>query len=143
MIANRQGLPDGEYHLIVTVKDAIVAEGKAQVGRREDDTDSEISGQVVDAQTGRGIPDALVIALKPNVKVQDFVRLQRKDMAFTSIRTDKNGNFTFPQQLPKGQAYGLIVVARGYQDMAIEAALRVSSSAPERAQINPIPMQRS
>jgi serine protease Do len=53
-----------------------------------------------------------------------------------------NGQFTFPQQLPKGQAYGLIVVARGYRDLAIESALRVSAHAPEHAQLNPIPLQR-
>lgn len=142
VLANQHGLPDGEYHLVLTVENAIVAEGRVAVGKRQDDTDSEISGTVVDAGSGQGIAGALVIALKPGVKVQDFIRVQDKAMAFTSARTDANGAFTFPQQLPKGQAYGLIVVARGYQDMAIESALRVSASAPERAQINPIPMQR-
>ncbi len=142
VLANQHGLPDGEYHLVLTVENAIVAEGRVGVGKRQDDTDSEISGTVVDAGSGQGIAGALVIALKPGVKVQDFIRVQNKDMAFTSTRTAQDGSFTFPQQLPKGQAYGLVVVARGYQDMAIESALRVSASAPERAQINPIPMQR-
>ncbi len=142
VIANQRGLPDGEYHLILTVRNSIVAQGRVQVGHRVDDTDSEISGQVIDAETNRGIAGALVIALKPEVRAQDFVRLQRQDMAFTSVRTDASGNFTFPKQLPKGAAYSMVVVARGYRDMVIESALRVSATAPEHAQINPIPMQQ-
>ena len=42
---------------------------------------SEIGGQIVDARTGRGVSDALVIALKPGVRVMDFVRRQRPDMS--------------------------------------------------------------
>ena len=63
-------------------------------------------------------------------------------MAFTSTRTDRSGRFTFPEQLPKGQAYSVVVVARGYNDLAIESALRVSANAPENAEITPIPLQR-
>lgn len=59
-------------------------------------------------------------------------------MIFTSAMTDARGTFTFPQQLPKGQAYGLVVVARGYQDIAIEGALRVGAGAPEQADIGSI-----
>jgi hypothetical protein len=140
-ISNKGGLADGEYHLAVTVEKEIVAEGAVVVGRRINDRDSQISGQLINEYTGRGIPQALIIALKPSVRVMDFVRRQNKEMAFTSARTDGQGKFTFPKQLPKGQAYGLVVVARGYQDLAIEGALRVSSQAPEYAQLNPIAMK--
>jgi hypothetical protein len=139
---NPKGLPDGVYHLVLTVGRQILAEGEVVVGRRAEDTDTEVSGQVVDAASRRGIAEALVIALLPGVRVHDFVREQRKDMAFTSARTNRLGRFTFPKQLPKGQAYGLIVVARGYDDLAIEGALRVSGNAPERAQLDAIPLQR-
>lgn len=118
------------------------AESKVIVGKRAEDTDAEVSGQIVGPVSHRRIRDALVIALRPDVRVQDFVREQRREMAYTSARTDRNGRFSFPQQLPKGQAYGLIVVARGYRDLAIESALRVSAHAPEHAQLNPIPLQR-
>jgi len=63
-------------------------------------------------------------------------------MAYTSARTNRLGRFTFPKQLPKGQAYGLIVVARGYRDLAIESALRITAKAPEHAQLDAIPLQR-
>ena len=140
VLENKQGLPDGEYHLIMALSGQVAAEGAVVLGRREEDTDTQISGQVVDQTNGRGIPDALVIALQPGVSARDFVQQQRREMAFTSARTDANGQFTFPQQLPKGQAYGLVVVARGYQDLAVESALRISANAPEQAQLSAIPL---
>ncbi|NLE75733.1 MAG: trypsin-like serine protease [Chloroflexi bacterium] len=137
-LQSSSGLADGRYHLVLTVSGQVVAEGEATVGRRVEDTDTEILGQVVDQTNGRSIADALVIVLRPDVRVSDFVQQQKAEMAFTSARTDKDGRFVFPQQLPKGQAYGVVVVARGYRDMAIEGALRVGADAPERAQLNPI-----
>jgi S1-C subfamily serine protease len=141
-LSNSSGLPDGSYHLVVTVQKQVLAEGTVIVGKMTEDTDTEISGTVVEQQTGRGIPDALVIALHPSVRVSDFVQQKRQDMIYASARTDRQGAFTFPRQLTKGQSYGLIAVARGYTDLAIESALRITANAPERAQINPIPLKR-
>ena len=141
-LSNNRGIPNGEYHLAITVRNEIVAEGRVVVGRAESDTDTAVSGQLIDARTKRGINGGLVIALKPNVRVMDFVRHQNRNMAFTSARTDRSGNFAFDKQLPKGQAYGLVVIARGYEDLVVEGGLRISSQAPENAQMNPIPMQK-
>jgi hypothetical protein len=44
-----------------------------------------------------------VITLRPGVRVQDFARKKRRDMAYTSARTDRHGRFTFPKQLPHAQ----------------------------------------
>lgn len=139
-ISNNAGVPDATYRVVLSVRNQVVAEGEVVVGRRVDDSDTEISGSVVDQRTGRGIADALIIALKPEVKAQDFVRKQDQSMAYTYARSNAQGGFTFPKQLPKGQAYSLIVVARGYQDLAVESALRISANAPEQATLNPIPM---
>ena len=141
-LATAKGLPDGEYHLAITVQNQIVTEGRVTVGRYAKQVDTQLSGTVVDQQTGKGIADALVIALQPAVRVQDFVKQQRKEMAFTTARSDKQGRFTFEQRLPRGQAYGLVVVARGYRDLAIESALRISAKAPDQAQMNAIPMTK-
>jgi len=140
-LVNQRGLPDGEYHLVLTLGNQVAAEGKVTVGRRVEDTDSEISGQILDARTNRGIPDVLVIALRPNATIKQFLQTKQKELTYTSARTDKAGRFTFPQQLPKGQAYGLIVVGRGYRDLAIEGALRINATAPEQAQLGPISLQ--
>lgn len=141
-LSNRQVLPEGEYHLVLTIGSQVAAEGLVVVGKRVDDTDSEIAGQIVDGQSGKGIADALVIALKPTVRVADFLKYQNRDMAFTSTRTDAQGRFVFPQQLPKGQAYGLVVVARGYRDLVVESGLRVGPQTPEQAQMSAVVLQR-
>ncbi len=135
------GLPDGAYHLVLTVRNEIVAEGDITVGRKDENSDTQISGRIV-TQRGKGIGGALVIALKPGVRASDFVRSQDPNMAVTSTKTKRNGNFTFPKQLQKGSAYGLVVVARGYRDMVIEGALRIGANAPEKAQINPLAMMK-
>ncbi len=139
-LTNQSGLPDAIYQLILAVGSQVAIQGELTIGRRVDDTDTEVSGQVVDSRTGRGIPAALIIALKPGVGVKQFLQTQSKDLAYTSTRTDASGKFTFPQQLPKGQAYSVIVVAKGYQDLAVESALRITANAPEQAQISAIPM---
>ncbi|MEM7131473.1 MAG: serine protease [Chloroflexota bacterium] len=141
-VQSRKPLPDGKYHLAIYVKGAIIAEGEVTVGRPNEDADIQISGQVIDRDTNRGINDALVIVLKPGIRTSDFIKKQEREMALTSTKTKRAGRFTLPDQLPKGQAYGLVVVARGYQDMAIESALRISPQAPEKAQIHPVPMVR-
>lgn len=140
-LSNRQGMPDGEYRLVLSVADKIVGEGAVTIGRKIEDNDTELSGIVVDAQNKRPISDALVIVLKPNVRVMDFVKVKNRNMAFTSARTNQSGAFTFPQQLPKGQAYSLVVVARGYKDLAVEGAIQIHPTAPEHATMNPIPLQ--
>lgn len=137
-LGSRTPLPDGVYQLTVAVQGQVVAQGEVTVGRSASDTDTQVSGRVVDRVSGRGIPDALVIALRPGVSARAFVARQDRAMIFTSAMTDARGTFTFPQQLPKGQAYGLVVVARGYQDIAIEGALRVGAGAPEQADIGSI-----
>ncbi|MFK7801618.1 MAG: serine protease [Anaerolineae bacterium] len=139
---SQQGLPDGTYHLSVSVKGSILAEGDFAVGRRQNDNDTKLSGSIVDARTKRGIGEALVIALKPGISARDFVRQQSPDMAYTSARTNRSGKFTFKKQLPRGQAYGLVVIARGYQDMAIEAGLRLAANTPEVAEMQPLPLNK-
>jgi hypothetical protein len=115
-------------------------EGQAVIRRRAEDTGTEISGQVVDQRNGRGLADVLVIALKPGVGVREFVRQPLREMAYSSVHTNADGRFTFPQRLPRGQAYGLVVVANGYRDLAIESALRIEPEMPEQAELNAIPL---
>ena len=141
-VASRKTLPDGKYHLVLTIRDQVAVEGEVTVGRTSEDVDTEISGQIIDRDNKRGVKGALVIALKPGVRGSEFVKKQSKEMAFTSARSDRNGRFTFKQQLPKGQSYGLVVIARGYRDMVVESGLRIGANSPEQAQIMPVPMIR-
>ncbi|MEM7457231.1 MAG: trypsin-like peptidase domain-containing protein [Planctomycetota bacterium] len=137
-ISNRKGVPDGEYHLALSIGDEISLEGKMVVGKAEDDKDSEISGQLVDSRTGRGVSGGLVIVLKPTVSLRDFLNNRRESDVQSSTETDRNGSFTLPEQLPKGQAYSLVAAARGYEPLTVEHALRLGPGAPEKADIGEI-----
>ena len=141
-ISNRKGLPDGEYHLVLGIGGSVALEGKMLVGTPVDETDAELSGRVVDSATGRGLPSALVIVLKPNESVQQFMRYRKESSILTSTQSTEDGRFTFPDQLPKGQAYGLVAAAQGYEPIAVEGALRVGHGAPERADIGELQMER-
>lgn len=142
VLGNQSGLPDGKYHVVLALGQQIMAEGEASVGRHESDTDTQINGKIVDHLTGQGIADALIIVLRPDASVQQFLATQARELAFTSARTDANGAFALPTQLPKGHAYGLVIVARGYEDLTLDGALQVSPDAGEQAEIGPIPLAR-
>jgi len=142
-ISNQKGLPDGEYHLVLGIGSAIALEGKILVGSQVDDSDSEVSGSVVDDRTGRGISDAAVIVLKPGVACRQFLHKQDRRYVLSNTETEGDGSFKLPKQLLKGQAYSVVFAARGYEMIAVDGALRVSDSAPEHADIGDIRMTPS
>ncbi len=137
-ISNRKGLPSGEYHLVLGIGSKVALEGKMFVGTPVDDTDAEISGRLVDSNTGRAVSKGVVFVLKPGAAVRDFMRTQDQSLVVTSSETDADGRFKLPEQLPKGQAYGLIAAAENYRPVAVEGALRVGTNSPEHANIGNI-----
>ena len=112
------------------------------VGNPVDETDSQLSGRVVDETTRQGLADAAVMVLDAKASLQRFLQTQDQTMVWTMAQTDSDGRFTFPKQLPKGQAYSLVALARNYRLLAVDGALRVSSRAPEKADIGEVAMSR-
>ena len=141
-ISNKRGVPNGKYRLVVGIKSEIALEGDMHVGSLVDESDSEISGQIVDAESGRGVPGALVIALKPRVDMRRFLSARKESDVQSSTESGRDGSFKLPQQLPKGNAYSVVVAARGYRPLTVEHALRVSAGAPEHADIGKIELER-
>jgi hypothetical protein len=141
-VSNRRGLPVGEYHLVLGIGGSVALEGKVIVGTPVDETDSEVSGQLVDAADGRPLKDGLVVVLNPDASLHQFLRTQDESLIYTSASTQGDGQFTLPRQLPKGQAYSLVAMMRGYQPVAVEGALRISGSAPEKANVGAIELRR-
>lgn len=142
-ISNRKGVPDGEYHLVLGIAGNVVLEGKMVVGRGEDDLDSELSGRVVDAGNDQGIGGALVVVLKPNASLREFLEKRKERDVASSTETERDGRFVLPDQLAKNQSYSLVVAARGYEPLTVEHALRVGPDAPEKANIGDVHLQRS
>ncbi len=141
-IANQRGVPNGKYRLVLGIEEEIALEGEMHVGPMVDESDSEISGRIVDADSGRGIDGALVIVLKPGVEMRRFLSTRRESDVESSTESDRNGSFKLPEQLPKGHAYSMVVAARGYRPLTVEQALRVSAGAPEHADIGEIELER-
>ena len=137
-ISNSKGLPVGEYHIVLGISDRVALEGKVMVGNPIDETDSEVSGRIVDVRTQEPIPGATVMVLKPESELRTFLRTQDQTALFTSCESDQAGKFTLPKQLPKGQAYSFVVAARGFQPTIVDRGLRVSNAAPEHAEIGDI-----
>ena len=142
-ISNRKGIPAGEYHLVLGIGGEVALEGKMVVTEQIDDSDSEVSGTVVDGRSGRGIEGALVIVLKPNASLRRFLQNRDEYYVQTSTETGTGGRFTLPDQLPKGQSYSLVVAARGYEPITVDGALRIGPTAPEHADLGDIEMERS
>lgn len=142
-ISNRKGLPPGEYHLVLGIGPEVVLEGKIRVEDQIDDSDSEVHGQLVDDDSGKGVADGMVIVLKPRASLREFLETRDESMILTNADTDRNGKFVLPQQLAKGQSYSLIAAGRGYQPITVENALRLGPGAPEVADVGAIRMQRS
>ena len=137
-LTNRRGVPNGDYKLVLGIGGEVAMEGQIVVGNRVDESDSEIEGRVVDGRTGRPIEGALVIALKPSTSMRSFLKSRREQDVQSSTESNSKGEFTLPDQLPKGMAYGLVVAARGYEPLTVEGALRVGPGAPEHANIGEI-----
>ncbi len=141
-ISNRRGVPDGEYHLVLGIGSEVALEGKMMVGRRVDESDSEVSGRLIDSRTGRGIDNAVVIVLKPRASMRNFLSNRSEHDVLSSTSTNRDGSFVLPEQLPKGHAYSLIAAARGYEPLTVEHALRIGHDAPEHADLGEIELQQ-
>jgi len=104
-IANSSGIPKGAYNLVLGIGGEVALEGDMQVGPAVDETDSEVSGRLVDSRTGKPIANGLVIVLKPQASLRQFLKDRREEYVQSSVETGRDGRFTLPEQLPKGQAY--------------------------------------
>ena len=135
-------MPAGEYHLVLGIGKEIALEGKMVVGTPVDTTDSEVSGQLVDEATGRGISDGIVIVLKPRAPMDEFLQTRNERYVQSSTETNRDGTFKLPEQLPKGFAYSLIAAAKGFEPITVEGALRIGPGAPEKANIGQIELER-
>ena len=114
-VSNKKGLPPGEYHLVLGIGGRVRIEGKVMVGNPVDESDSEVSGRIVDVRSQQPVAGATIMVLRPDAPLRDFLRTHDQSALFTSAETDSAGRFKLPKQLPKGQAYSLVAAARGYQ----------------------------
>jgi len=118
-------LPEGQYKLELLVEGELVQSGTCTVGGKgprptpipqPPQNGVEIYGRITDAETGRGIEGAYFVVLQPGIRVAEFD--WRASQIYTVARTDRAGYYQLPLPLVRGESYGVIVAASGYQTIA-------------------------
>jgi hypothetical protein len=71
----------------------------------------QVTGVILDANTGKPVPGALFLALLPGVAYDDW---ETDDQIYSSAKADKKGLFTLPDLLARGETYTLVAGLKGY-----------------------------
>jgi hypothetical protein len=96
-----------------------------------------LRGRIVDGASGAGIPNAIVVFLRPGVAPQTA---QRSDI-IAGAQTDPNGAFQTAPAVRKGMAYPVVMGAKGY--LFIGGILEVSVNAADVIAVDqPFQLQR-
>ncbi len=113
-------LPEGVYAVEVLVENRPMFSANVSIGSGTQPvageegagTEVEISGTVVDALTGEGIPNALVAVLDVQLESPQFTWDESE--IYTQATTDRQGRFELPQGLTRSNYFTFFVFAEGY-----------------------------
>lgn len=96
-----------------------------------------LKGQVVDADTNRGIKGAQVFVLQPGLTASQAAADDNLSAAevLTYGTTDRQGIYQTNKAVPRGQDYSVIIVASGYRPIVADGELTVPADAE-----NPYPV---
>lgn len=118
-LGSTRGLPDGAYTLEILLGGQLFLTETARVGLGQlpvtagDLTSGvQVSGVVVDAETGEAIPGVLFIVLEAQYSVEDFVWDESQILGMSI--TDSRGVFEIDRLLPYGEFYSVVITADGY-----------------------------
>jgi putative serine protease PepD len=119
-LAARGTLPDGSYRLDLIVGGVVRATATARVGLGQlpitifaTAEGVQLQGEIVDAETGRGIPGVQIILLKVDFSIADFT--QNLSEVYDLSLTDAQGQFTLSRRLLVSERpYSVLVLAQGY-----------------------------
>ena len=144
-ISNRQGaLPDGEYKLDLLVQGQLARSSVAIIGKGKESAPPsptpvpaaqgvQLNGYILDADTGRGIPGAGFLVLKPGLTAAQFQ--WTTDELWTMGQADNNGYYELSAPLVRGETYTFIIAAKGYQTYA-EDGITVPNDIESPYQLN-------
>lgn len=131
------GLAAGSYHLTLAIDGRVALEGEVVVAAPETAAVT-VSGRVIDAVTGRGVPDARIVVLRPGTTVATFLARNDRAAVLTHTMSGADGTFRLPDALPRDRAFGLIVAARDYTELTSDSGIAVSATAPTAMIVPPI-----
>ncbi len=112
-------LPDGSYTLEIRISGLLLVSKTTRVGlgqlpvvQGNAARGVRLFGEVVDAETGAGIPGVMFIVLEVEFSAEDFV--WDESQIFGMALTDRRGYFEIPRLLPYDEFYSVVIVADGY-----------------------------
>lgn len=142
-------LPDGTYtvELYAGTGDEIplLSQGEVSIGggsgiqRPNKDDGVQISGQIVDNDTNRGIKGGFFVVLNPGMTFDKWEKQNFPDSGiFTSAEADSRGNFVLPDLLERGVAYDILVAAEGYEAQIFEGVEFTDNDSSEQEYTIPL-----
>lgn len=133
------GIPDGTYKMDLLVNNFQLVSTQAQVGIGQLPIDRfsrasgvQFRGQILDANTGKGIPGVTFILISANFSVREFVWDQNQIYALAV--TDRNGRFQIDRPLEFGAPYSVMVATEGYLPVSVDG-VRVTPETPNPLEI--------
>ncbi len=99
-----------------------------------------ISGQIVDGDTGYGIPNAVFFILKPGTDLDAWLENPTEDDLLFVVEADANGNYVFPMELTRGEIYPVAVGADGYNPFL--GSLTIDPDWPDQVELNPVALYK-
>jgi serine protease Do len=128
-------LPDGNYdlQLLGGPNSDKIAEAQTSIGSAAPVNSGGVTltGQVVDADTGRGIAGIYIAVLKPGNDPDAWVNNPVNDQVLSFTQTDQKGNYQMPDPLARGQKYGLIVGNKNIGYPSTTGTITIKSDAPD------------
>ena len=106
------------------------ADGTAAVAPSQA-TGVTIRGKVVDSANGQPVFGAFVIVFRPGLKAKEIDNKRLEEQALAWGQTNAAGEFSLQKQVPRGGAYTVAIIARGFQPRAVEDGLKVPADAPQ------------
>ncbi|MCL4487420.1 MAG: serine protease [Chloroflexi bacterium] len=151
-------LPDGNYKVTVYVDGAPAQTGTFSIGSGAPPPKQTpappppsskgvtLKGQIVDADTQRGISGALFLVFKPGTTQDEIVAgIQGGSLdplLAAAANSDQGGNYQTAPPLARGQTYSVMIVADGYKIRFFDNGLEISSSDPAITKMSPIALQK-
>ena len=113
---------DGEWGVQYFNDKTLLTTGSVVVGSAGSDpaqsTSATVQGVVQDKDSQAPIEGAVILVLKPGVKLQDFIQNGQQDSdVYTAGKSDSQGAFTLQKKLVRHQVFAMIVAVQGYKSL--------------------------
>lgn len=134
-LSSTSGIPDGTYRMELYIQDVLLGSIEVDIGIGQlpidpfaDPGGVNVSGQILDAQTGLGIPNVTFIVISEEFSVADYTALI--EQVYTMGTSDRSGRFVLERPLQYEAPYSLYISAYGYAPMTADGFELIEDETP-------------